>query len=89
MHGEFTPLPARFVELKQQIAGAIPDFEQRATKAWSELLKELKSTTDEIASNNTDVCPQCSQLLPLIRYTNVPCVVDHPSGAVQGPRDLE
>lgn len=55
MHGEFSPLPPRFAELKQQIATSIPDFEQRATNAWSELLKELKVATNEIATKQTEV----------------------------------
>ncbi|KAI0084900.1 DUF1479-domain-containing protein [Irpex rosettiformis] len=58
MHGELIPLPARFAELKQQIAASVPGFEHRVTQAWGELLKEMKGRTDEIATRKTDVIPQ-------------------------------
>lgn len=50
------PLPPRFVELKKEIVAAYPDFEQRATKAWGEILQELKAATDDIAAKGSDVC---------------------------------
>lgn len=84
MHGEFSPLPSRFAELKQQIAASIPDFEQRATNAWSGLLKELKVTTDEIATKQTEVrsspsriisalsCLRCaSQIVPQVQFKDL------------------
>lgn len=53
---QYGPLPPRFIELKREIASSFPDFEQRATVAWNDLLKELKTATDEISARGSDVC---------------------------------
>lgn len=52
---EFGPLPPRFIELKKEIAASYPDFEQRATAAWADLLKELQAATEDIGTKGTDV----------------------------------
>ncbi|KAI0339923.1 DUF1479-domain-containing protein [Trametopsis cervina] len=54
----FGPLPPRFIELKKEIAGSHPDFEKRVTAAWADLLKELKTGTDEIAAQGSEIVPQ-------------------------------
>ncbi|KZT07579.1 DUF1479-domain-containing protein [Laetiporus sulphureus 93-53] len=55
---ELGPCPPRFVEIKQEIAASYPDFQQRVTKAWNELLAELDQVTAEIAKEGTNYVPQ-------------------------------
>lgn len=57
---ELDPLPPSFVELKQEIASTFPDFERRVTAAWADILKELKTATDEIIVRGSDVRAACS-----------------------------
>ena len=56
---EFGPCPPRFADLKREIAAAYPGFEERATKAWAEVLGELEKATDEIATKGSEVCFLC------------------------------
>lgn len=49
------PLPARFSDLKREIAAAYPDFEERATRAWIEIIEQLKDITTDIANNGSEV----------------------------------
>lgn len=49
------PLPARFSDLKREIAAAYPDFEERATRAWIEIIEQLKDVTTDIANNGSEV----------------------------------
>lgn len=49
------PLPARFSDLKQEIAATYPDFKERATRAWIEIIEQLKEVTTDIASNGSEV----------------------------------
>ncbi|KAJ3528321.1 hypothetical protein NM688_g8015 [Phlebia brevispora] len=52
------PCPPRFVELKKQIAESFgPDFEERVTRAWREILNELKDATESIAKQGSDIVP--------------------------------
>ncbi|KAI0775032.1 DUF1479-domain-containing protein [Trametes elegans] len=55
---ELGPCPPRLVELKKEIAGAYPDFEARATKAWGEILQELDKVTKEIANGGSQNVPE-------------------------------
>ncbi|KZT73700.1 DUF1479-domain-containing protein [Daedalea quercina L-15889] len=55
---ELGPCPPRFVEIKQEIAASIPDFQARVTKAWTELLAELDVVTADIAKQGTEYVPQ-------------------------------
>ncbi|KAJ8692194.1 hypothetical protein PTI98_009529 [Pleurotus ostreatus] len=48
-------MPPRFVDLKQEIASSYPDFEQRATKAWNEILVALEEVTKSIAEGGSEV----------------------------------
>lgn len=48
-------MPPRFVDLKQEIASSYPDFEQRATKAWNEILAALEEVTKSIAEGGSEV----------------------------------
>ena len=49
------PLPPRFADLKREIASSYPDFEQRVTKAWAEIIDQLNETTKEIAKEGSEV----------------------------------
>ena len=53
---EWGPCPPRFADIKREIAGEYPDFEQRVTRAWNEVLGELAHTTAQIASQGPEVC---------------------------------
>ena len=61
---DFGPIPARFVDLKRDIAASYPDFETRVTVAWNDLLKDLKITTEKIAGEGPDV----SLVIVLVRF---------------------
>lgn len=47
--------PARFADLKQEIAASYPHFEKHATQAWVEILGELKTANAEIAKSGSNV----------------------------------
>ncbi|KAF4579939.1 hypothetical protein EYR36_001759 [Pleurotus pulmonarius] len=51
-------MPPRFVDLKQEIASSYPDFEQRATKAWNEILGALEEVTKNIAEGGSESIAQ-------------------------------
>jgi hypothetical protein len=48
------------VQIKQDIAKSYPDFENRATKAWTEVLGQLEIVTKNIAAQGPDYLPQVS-----------------------------
>ncbi|OSX58833.1 hypothetical protein POSPLADRAFT_1184529 [Postia placenta MAD-698-R-SB12] len=52
------PCPPRFVEIKKEIAASYPNFQERVTKAWNELLVDLDKVTTDIAKEGTDYVPQ-------------------------------
>lgn len=52
---EIPPPPARFAELKKEIAGTYPDFEAKATKAWAEIIDALGETVAKIEKEGSDV----------------------------------
>ena len=52
------PLPARFGNLKREIASSYPDFEKRITKAWAEIIDQLNETTKAIAREGSEVRSQ-------------------------------
>ncbi|KAF8636796.1 hypothetical protein AX17_003258 [Amanita inopinata Kibby_2008] len=52
------PFPSRYVDVKREIAASYPDFEQRITKAWTEIIEQLNETTESIAKEGTDYIPQ-------------------------------
>ncbi|CCM02223.1 uncharacterized protein FIBRA_04303 [Fibroporia radiculosa] len=52
------PCPPRFVEIKKDIAASHPNFQERITKAWNELLVELEQVTAEITDQGTEYVPQ-------------------------------
>jgi len=49
------PPPEHLLKIKREIIGSYPDFEQRATKAWTEILEEMARVTETIASSGSDV----------------------------------
>lgn len=49
------PCPPRFAEIKKEIATLYPDFEERITAAWNDLLAELEKATTEITTQGSDV----------------------------------
>ena len=53
-------MPQRFADLKRDIAQSIPDFETRATRAWVEILEQLRTRTKTIASEGPEVGAFCS-----------------------------
>ncbi|KAG6914833.1 hypothetical protein DXG01_015054 [Tephrocybe rancida] len=55
-----TPLPPRFADLKREIAASYPKFQERATKAWGEIIAELKVVNAEIAEAGPEYIPQIS-----------------------------
>ncbi|KAG6853314.1 hypothetical protein C0991_005240 [Blastosporella zonata] len=58
MSSESDPLPARFSDLKREIAASYPDFQKHATKAWGEIIAQLKVVTESIAQAGSDYIPQ-------------------------------
>lgn len=49
---------AHLLKLKQAIAPSIPNFEERVTKAWAEILEELATKTVEISKAGSTYIPQ-------------------------------
>jgi hypothetical protein len=52
---QFGPCPPRFVDIKREIAASYPDFEDRVTRAWNDVLGELERATSEIAAQSSEV----------------------------------
>ncbi|KAF5379767.1 hypothetical protein D9615_005720 [Tricholomella constricta] len=52
------PLPARFADLKREIAASYPNFQERITQAWGEIIAQLKEVTSTIAQAGPDYIPQ-------------------------------
>ena len=52
---DFGPCPPRFADIKRQIAASYPDFEERATRAWADILAELDKATTDIARQGSEV----------------------------------
>lgn len=48
-------LPSRFADIKQEIAASYPDFEERVTRAWVDVLEELEQASKAIASKGSEV----------------------------------
>jgi hypothetical protein len=55
--------PPRFIDLKRQIASSYPDFENRVTRAWKEVVEELVAVSERIQGGRSDVSFLCF-LLP-------------------------
>ncbi|OBZ72402.1 Uncharacterized protein YbiU [Grifola frondosa] len=55
---ELGPCPPRLVEVKQEIAASYPNFQERVTKAWADILGELEKVTAEIASQGPKAVPE-------------------------------
>ncbi|KAF8896652.1 DUF1479-domain-containing protein [Infundibulicybe gibba] len=51
-------LPAHFADLKREIAASYPNFQERVTAAWNELLQQLEGVTTEIIETGSDYIPQ-------------------------------
>ena len=51
-------MPARFRDLKHKIAAQYPDFENKATAAWGEILEELAKVSKEIKAAGSNYIPQ-------------------------------
>lgn len=48
-------LPARFADLKREIAASYPSFEENVTRAWKEVIDQLKLVNAEIAEEGSNV----------------------------------
>ncbi|KAG6914834.1 hypothetical protein DXG01_015055 [Tephrocybe rancida] len=55
---ENDPLPPRFADLKREIAASYPNFKERVTKAWGEIIAQLKVINAEIADTGPEYIPQ-------------------------------
>ncbi|KAF9525722.1 DUF1479-domain-containing protein [Crepidotus variabilis] len=53
-------LPARFADLKREIAASYPSFEENVTRTWKEVIDQLKLVNAEIAKEGTNYIPQVS-----------------------------
>lgn len=66
------PLPPRFADLKREIADSVgPDFEQRITTAWVDLLAELAKTTAEIEKVGSNVGSVYSLEIRRLEYVQI------------------
>lgn len=55
MDAQNQPLPERFADIKREIASSIPNFQERATQSWTEILQELQLRTDDIIKDGPEV----------------------------------
>ena len=58
---ENTKFPERFVDLKREIASSYPNFQERVTKAWADVLEQLEARTNLIIGGGPSV--SCVYLL--------------------------
>jgi hypothetical protein len=47
--------PPKFLDLKREIAASFPDFEERVTKAWKEIIEELTAFSDKVQKEGSNV----------------------------------
>ncbi|KAJ3560096.1 hypothetical protein NP233_g11059 [Leucocoprinus birnbaumii] len=52
------PFPPRFLDLKREIAASFPDFKERATQAWKEVIEELVKFSEKVSEVGTNYIPQ-------------------------------
>ena len=64
---ELGPCPPRFTELKKDIADSYPNFQERVTQAWNELLGELKTGTTSIAQQGSEVTLKINTLKNVLK----------------------
>ncbi len=50
-----TPAPDHFREIKKEIADSYPDFQERATRSWADILGELTKATEAIKKGGPNV----------------------------------
>lgn len=48
-------MPPRFVDLKREIAASYPNFQERVTNAWVDIIGQLDEVTKVIAKEGSDV----------------------------------
>jgi hypothetical protein len=48
-------LPERFVGLKREIASSYPNFQERVTSAWVDVLEQLEERTNSIIKGGPSV----------------------------------
>ncbi|KAG7439596.1 DUF1479-domain-containing protein [Guyanagaster necrorhizus] len=46
------------IRIKSEIASSYPDFEERVTQAWADILDELKTATQKISAGGPEFIPQ-------------------------------
>ncbi len=46
---------SHLIHIKGEIASSYPDFEERVTQAWADILVELKKVTQEIRAGGSEV----------------------------------
>lgn len=51
--------PNRFVDIKREIAASHPDFQQRLTSAWVDVLEQLDESTSRIIRKGPSVGNVC------------------------------
>ncbi|KAK0498457.1 hypothetical protein EDD18DRAFT_1071133 [Armillaria luteobubalina] len=49
---------SHLIRIKGEIASSYPDFEERVTQAWADILVELKKVTQEISAGGSEFIPQ-------------------------------
>jgi len=42
---EIKPLPLRFVDVKRKIAETYPNFQERVTQSWNDILQQLEKSS--------------------------------------------
>lgn len=52
---ETAQVPERFADIKREIASAYPDFQDRVTRAWTDVLGQLEKYTNVIESEGSNV----------------------------------
>lgn len=46
---------SHLIHIKEEIASTYPDFEERVTRAWTDILDEMKKVTQEISAGGPEV----------------------------------
>lgn len=63
---------ALFLKIKEEIASSHPDFQERVTRAWGEVLVEMAKVTDDIAKTGPNVRQflvlSYSRVLTILQY---------------------
>lgn len=66
------------LKVKQEVASSYPNFQVNVTRAWKEIIEELRQITENISARGPEVCLLCSVTVLLLMTR----ILVHPSSQI-------